>query len=215
MAISIDGSNNTIGGLAVGGLPDGIVDADMIAANAITTAKIGNDQVTTAKSSGTSKGITHARSYRITTTFATAGDNSADLTANWAFSDLNIGSGFSLPSSGLFTFPTTGIYEVNFQTLMYAPNGTNAPYVGFEIQMTVDGGSNFSTAAVNYQSQSDDLAANRWYGCNATCFIDCTSTTNVKFKVVYYRTAGYGNVNFYASNTNDATGLYIKRIGDT
>ena len=215
MAISIDGSNNTIGGLAVGGLPDGIVDADMIAANAITTAKIGNDQVTTAKSSGTSKGITHARSYRITTTFATAGDNSADLTANWAFSDLNIGSGFSLPSSGLFTFPTTGIYEVNFQTLMYAPNGTNAPYVGFEIQQTVDGGSNFSTAAVNYQSQSDDLAANRWYGCNATCFIDCTSTTNVKFKVVYYRTAGYGNVNFYASNTNDATGLYIKRIGDT
>ena len=215
MAISIDGSNNTIGGLAVGGLPDGIVDADMIAANAITTAKIGNDQVTTAKSSGTSKGITHARSYRITTTFATAGDNSADLTANWAFSDLNIGSGFSLPSSGLFTFPTTGIYEVYFQTLMYAPNGTNAPYVGFEIQMTVDGGSNFSTAAVNYQSQSDDLAANRWYGCNATCFIDCTSTTNVKFKVVYYRTAGYGNVNFYASNTNDATGLYIKRIGDT
>ena len=211
-------------------------EVQLIKADAVQTADIANSAVTDAKISALtaskltgalpaisgasltnlpSSGITHARSYRITTTFATASDNSADLTANWAFSDLDIGSGFSLPSSGLFTFPTTGIYEVYFQTLMYAPNGTNAPYVGFEIQQTVDGGSNFSTAAVNYQSQSDDLAANRWYGCNATCFIDCTNTTNVKFKVVYYRTAGYGNVNFYASNTNDATGLYIKRIGDT
>ena len=41
MAISIDGSNNTISGLAVGGLPDGIVDTDMIAANAVTSAKRG------------------------------------------------------------------------------------------------------------------------------------------------------------------------------
>ena len=39
MAISIDGSNNTIAGLAVGGLPDGVVDTDMLAANAITNAK--------------------------------------------------------------------------------------------------------------------------------------------------------------------------------
>ena len=51
MALSFDGSNNTIAGLAVGGLPDGIVDADMIAANAITTPKIGNDQVTADKRS--------------------------------------------------------------------------------------------------------------------------------------------------------------------
>ena len=41
MAISIDGSNNTIAGLAVGGLPDGIVDTDMLAANAVTASKKG------------------------------------------------------------------------------------------------------------------------------------------------------------------------------
>ena len=34
MALVLNGSNNTIGGLAVGGLPDGIVDADMLAAGA-------------------------------------------------------------------------------------------------------------------------------------------------------------------------------------
>jgi len=39
MAISINGSTNTIGGLAVGGLPDGVVDTDMIAAGAVTAVK--------------------------------------------------------------------------------------------------------------------------------------------------------------------------------
>ena len=38
MAIQING-NGTITGISVGGLPDGIVDTDMIAANAITSAK--------------------------------------------------------------------------------------------------------------------------------------------------------------------------------
>lgn len=40
MAIAINGSSNTITGLAVGGLPDGIVDADMLAANAVTAGKL-------------------------------------------------------------------------------------------------------------------------------------------------------------------------------
>ena len=40
MALVLNGSNNTIGGLAVGGLPDGVVDTDMVAANAINLAKL-------------------------------------------------------------------------------------------------------------------------------------------------------------------------------
>ena len=40
MAISINGSTNVISGVAVGGLPDGIVDADMLAANAVTAGKL-------------------------------------------------------------------------------------------------------------------------------------------------------------------------------
>ena len=49
MAIAINGSTNTITGVAVGGLPDGIVDADMLAANAVSSAKIEDDAVTDAK----------------------------------------------------------------------------------------------------------------------------------------------------------------------
>ena len=39
MPIAINGSG-TITGISVGGLPDGIVDADMLAANAVTAGKL-------------------------------------------------------------------------------------------------------------------------------------------------------------------------------
>ena len=39
MAVSINGNTGVITGIAVGGLPDGIVDTDMLAANAVTDAK--------------------------------------------------------------------------------------------------------------------------------------------------------------------------------
>ena len=39
MPITING-NGTVTGLAVGGLPDGIVDADTLAANAVTSGKL-------------------------------------------------------------------------------------------------------------------------------------------------------------------------------
>ena len=42
MALTLNGSNNTIAGLAVGGLPDGIVDTDMLAAKAAKLGKIGD-----------------------------------------------------------------------------------------------------------------------------------------------------------------------------
>ena len=40
MPISLNGSTNVITGVAVGGLPDGIVDTDMLAANAVSSAKL-------------------------------------------------------------------------------------------------------------------------------------------------------------------------------
>jgi len=49
MAITINGSANTIGGVAVGGLPNGIVDADTLATDAVSSAKIAANAVSSAK----------------------------------------------------------------------------------------------------------------------------------------------------------------------
>ena len=40
MPVSINGNTGVITGVAVGGLPDGIVDADMLASNAVTSGKL-------------------------------------------------------------------------------------------------------------------------------------------------------------------------------
>ena len=63
MPITIDG-DGTITGVSVGGLPDGIVDADMLASNAVTTAKISDSQITEAKlASDPQKGLAKAWVY--------------------------------------------------------------------------------------------------------------------------------------------------------
>ncbi len=48
MPVTING-DGSITGLAVGGLPDGSVDADTLASNAVTTAKLANGAVTNIK----------------------------------------------------------------------------------------------------------------------------------------------------------------------
>ena len=53
MPVTINGSGS-ITGLSVGGLPNGTVDADTLASNAVTNAKIANSAVTYAKTSGVS-----------------------------------------------------------------------------------------------------------------------------------------------------------------
>ena len=49
MAITIDGSANTVAGLAVGGLPDGTVDADTLASNSVTNVKVADDAIDSAE----------------------------------------------------------------------------------------------------------------------------------------------------------------------
>ena len=56
MPITINGSGS-IAGLAVGGLPDGSVDADTLASNAVTSAKIAANSVTHAKTTGLQRRI--------------------------------------------------------------------------------------------------------------------------------------------------------------
>ena len=56
MPVTING-NGSITGLAVGGLPNGTVDADTLATNSVTTVKLADNSVTHAKSTGLQRRI--------------------------------------------------------------------------------------------------------------------------------------------------------------
>ena len=77
MPIAINGSG-TITGLSVGGLPDGIVDTDMLAANAVATAKIADNAVTSAKSAITTGKILQVQSHLIATQASTTSGDEQD-----------------------------------------------------------------------------------------------------------------------------------------
>ena len=86
MALTLNGSTNTIAGVAVGGLPDGIVDTDMLAANAVATAKIADDAVTAAKATGL--GISEIDHWRVSAGWT---GNADPIASNWERCDTTPG----------------------------------------------------------------------------------------------------------------------------
>lgn len=72
MPIAMNGSAGTITGISTGGLPDGIVDADTLAANAVTSAKMASGvggKIITSGVTGSFSGSTSSSSFVNATTF--------------------------------------------------------------------------------------------------------------------------------------------------
>jgi hypothetical protein len=199
MAITINGSTNTISGVAVGGLPDGIVDTDMLAANAVTVAK----------ATGSVKGITLVDQWRITSSFS-YGNAVTTINANWERTDSDnpgfIGSAMT-ESSGVFTFPETGIYRIAFKA-----NHTNSSAAASNnayIYVTTNN-SSYSDASI---SLTRNPSANA-YGFTYSEFIfdvEDTSTHKVKFGVY----ASGANSLVYGHTERHGTAAYFTRLGDT
>jgi len=92
-----------------------------------------------------------ADQWRVTTAYTNSGTNF--ITSNWERVDNTafgqIGTGMT-ESSGVFTFPSTGIYFVNFFTTHRQVNGTSM-YNGIQFHVTTDN-SSYSSIAAAYDS---------------------------------------------------------------
>ena len=146
MPVTINGSGS-ISGLSVGGLGDGgIVDADSLAANAVTTAKIANSAVTADKASGTAKGITMVDHWR---TNAQVQGNQAPI-QNWERVDNHFsvqGTGMT-QSSGVWTFPQTGLYLVTYTGHGYLNSTTN--YIGLYFSVSTNSGASYESPSLGH-----------------------------------------------------------------
>ena len=208
MPVTING-DGSITGLAVGGLPDGSVDADTIAANAVTTTKIANSAVTSVKPAGLGV-ITMAEQWRLQSALQ---GNRSPLTGWNVVNTGNagkIGSSMS-ESSGAFTFPSTGIYLIMFVLQGYSDNHTQN-LIGV-IQTTTN---NSSWTGVSY-SQNGIYDYNNSYpshsnGMNTHIFdVENTSTHKVRF--VYG--AGQGGEYCDGNGSYTKTSATFVRLGDT
>ena len=160
--------------------------------------------------------LTHARAYRLTTNYTLSSGN-ATLTT-WEYADTNssgiIGSSWSLPSSGVFSFPATGIYLVKANGMIQCASGVNQPYMGCELAGTINN-SSYVTLSQAWASQSDDFSSTRYHNTHCAAYIDCTDTSQVKFKINVYRDANYGNIEFVGDTNQNTTWVEVTRLGNT
>ncbi len=91
-----------------------------------------------------------------------------------------IGTGLT-KSNEVFSFPSTGIYMINFRSETKIDNSQSSRYRVNAIWTTTDGGSNYTERSSN--SAIPGLS-NATYNMNEASYVfDVTSTTNCKFKL--------------------------------
>jgi len=176
----------------------------------VTEAKIGSGAVTSAKMfSGFANGITEADQWRLTAD--TAGGTNADITANLERVDYTnfakIGTGMT-ESSGVFTFPSTGLWHVISNPMYQTNNDANAYLF---TNLSSDSGSNYSSIAV--VNGASDNTGNTAISLYVSAFVNVTnaSTFRIKFTSSSFST----NTFLRGDTTQNETNFTFIRLGDS
>ena len=193
MPIGINGSG-TVTGVSVGGLPDGIVDTDMLAANAVTAAKT------------TVPGIVEVDQWILTAAKTSNGDITSNLARNTlSGSGAPFGTGMS-ESSGIFTFPTTGKYLVFMQAKFNINDSDNVDLV---MNVTLN---NSSYSGVAFISDGQNGSGTREGGGASFYFLDVTDVSQVKVK---FSASSLSSGSQVSGSNSVSTAFTFIRIGDT
>ena len=193
MPIAINGSG-TVTGVSVGGLPDGIVDTDMLAANAVTAAKT------------TVPGITGFDQFYLSSNHTSNGDITSNLSRTSASGNAApLGAGMSV-SSGIFSFPNTGIWMINFN-IRFAIDG--ADNVDVILNVTTN---NSAYTGVTHAAAGLNGSGNKEASASSMYFLDVTDVSQVKVKFSVSSISGGSAV---TGTSIPITNFNFIRIGDT
>ena len=174
-----------------------------------TTLSLGSSGDTLQATAGTTNnlGISESDQWRLTTSFT--GDASP-IASNWERTDTsgwgNIGTGMS-ESSGIFSFPSTGIWYVAFN--FYGSATTAQLYATASIEVTT----NDSSYAPASYADTQFYGGTSYNTSMSQYFVDVTDVANVKVRFVV--DAVSTNTTTIGSSTNTGTGLTFIRLGDT
>ena len=204
--LSVSGVSTLTGGLKVG--------------TAITMSSNGNFGITGIMTASnfvgggaglSDTGITMADQWRLTSNLTMTQNTGTTITANWARVDSDgfaqLGTGMT-ESSGIFSFPSTGIYLIRFIPITYA--GTSAASGNrLRIYTTVDDGT--------YEFASETFISNyaQYIYSTGVCEFqfDVTNVSTHKVKFYYY-TGGTG-VQLQTNSGVNMTHVTFIRLGDT
>ena len=163
--------------------------------------------VSGANLTGISAGITEADQWRLTSGLSTAGD----LTANFERVDTDstyIGTGMT-QSSGIFTFPSTGIYKIT-ANIQFLRNNSAIGYGGVYIMSTSDNFSSEDALGDNFGHLIDE--ASTYTNVVTHAVYDVTDLTNNKVKFKYQFSHGF---TIAADTAANYTYFMFEKLGET
>ena len=183
-----------------------------IGTNAITdatiaTGDIADNAVTTAK---TNANITMMDQWIITSSASYSGSQNATAASNWArnTNDFSgIGTGMT-ESSGVFTFPQTGLYAIEVQA-QFTRNGAEAQYVGLHPQFD-SGDNSFANVAENYTNIPNSGDSHSVTSCMPV--IDVTDVAN---QFIRFQVQSNNSFTLNCASSLFRTGVTFIRLGDT
>ena len=177
-------------------------DTITIGASGDTTNIVGTLQN---NGSGLVSGITEADQWRQTAD--TSLSTSTNFTSNWERNDTvfdKIGTGMS-ESSGVFSFPSTGIWYVSFNAMA---TGAASDYISGKVKVTT----NNSSYTVRAEAYQNTVAAQDWVGISSNVMVDVSDTSNVK---VLFEIDSGNAITYKGSTTANYTWANFIRLGDT
>ena len=159
-----------------------------------------------------SGGITVADQWRVNSNFDTA---SLDpVSSNWERVDHasqgTIGSTMAV-SSGIWTFPSTGVYQVTLVTTYKAAGNVERRYVEALILGTTNN-SSYDAIAVSTQGLGGDGTGDNYGNLTASSLVDVTDTSNVKIK---FKLTAQDTTTFVGHTENNAFYATFIRLGGT
>jgi hypothetical protein len=184
-------------------ITDGIITSAKIADGAIVNDDINaSAAIVNSKLSGV--GITEADQWRITANHTTSGT----ITSNWERVDNTgwggIGTGMT-ESSGVFTFPSTGVYSIRFTC---QGNGVDNDNINGYIQVTVNNTDYNDVARANWSTTNGEFNA------SSTEFLfDVTNVTTHKTRMKGDSIDAGSAVT--GSTSQNETFVTFVRLGDT
>ena len=161
-----------------------------------------------------SQGITMADQWRITSSISLGGAVSL-LSSNWGRVASpsgygKIGSAMS-ESSGAFTFPSTGVYLIEFTILLSATSAQR--YLGHRVQTTTNN-LNYSTVAEELGHMGISNSFGAYHTSSSSYIFDVTDTTQCKIRFAGVAFTPSGTSAIGNTNQNSTFATFI-RLGDT
>ena len=159
---------------------------------------------------GTGTVITHADAFRVNNSFTGNVNPITNFERVDSDSFNRIGDGMNL-SSGTFSFPVTGIWQITCIGSFYAGSGYRSRYNGVEMLATTDNSSYGNCA--RFYTNINGISSTTYQSGTCTHFFDVENTSN--YKVRFRVEAHNSSASFDTSSSHSQNLFYFIRLGDT